>query len=123
MFTSYAETNVEGDEVSHPHPHPHEHEHAPPQQRPSAQAVIERLNARLTEKANEIRQIEDREVFWQALADDRGNELAALRAVADQVTVENRTLRRRLGIPELGALELTEEEAGSIPPEVIETQE
>jgi uncharacterized coiled-coil protein SlyX len=87
--------------------------HDEPQQRPAQllEKIIDRLNHRLDEKANELRRAEDRETYQLAVNDTLQDQVAQLTHVIDQVAAENRILRDRIGLPEGEAVELTDAEA------------
>jgi hypothetical protein len=75
-----------------------------PQREPNAFTIIRNLNKSLDQRANEVRQLQDREVYLSAIIDDLEAENAALKAVFDKVRVENQTLRQSLDLPELGVV-------------------
>lgn len=100
------------------------HQHAAPTQaptvrQPSAISRINRLQASLNDRAHEIRVLQDEVANALAIADDQENEIAALRAMLDQVSTEARILRKRLDLPETGPLELSDEEADTVPAEQV----
>jgi hypothetical protein len=96
--------------MSESHENQNENHPAPPRN-PSPESIINMLNSRLNQKAQEIRNLEDGDVYKSALLNDMANENAALTAAIDQVTAENRTLRERLGIDPLGPIEPVDEES------------
>jgi len=84
----------------------HDHPHIPVEPRqPSAQNKINMLNQLLDQKAMIIRQMELGDVDKTALLNDVIGENIALQAAMDQIRAENLTLRERLGIDPLGAIE------------------
>lgn len=92
----------------HTHQQPDEAKPARPVQ---ANRIITRLNSRLDEKANQLRQAEDREVYLQALTEELEDALTTRVHIIDQIVAENRILRARLGIAEGEPIELTDDEA------------
>lgn len=85
--------------------HDQQSQDMPSPKQASPQTVITMLNQRLDEKAQHIRRLEDAEIALAALVNDFSNENAAMKAAMDQIAAENKTLRERLGIDELGAIE------------------
>jgi hypothetical protein len=101
-----------------------QHQHAPEivqpaQRQPSAEKIIARLNDSLNQRANELRMTQDQLTFAQALVDELMEENTGLKAALDQITAENRMLRARCGLPEAGAIELTDDEAAALPAELV----
>lgn len=100
----------------------HQHAEAPAsrqQRRPSPETIINGLNASLNERASEIRTLQDQLVYQHALVADLEAENTGLTAALDQITAENRMLRARCGLPEAGAIELTDDEAAVLPAEMV----
>lgn len=89
----------------------HEPVPAPEQRQPSLMSMNIMLNQQLDAKAQEIRNLEANQVARAAFINDLMGENSAMQAAMDQISAENRLLRKRLGLDELGALELTDEEA------------
>jgi hypothetical protein len=90
--------------------HENQNENKPvPSRNPSPESIINMLNSRLNQKAQEIRNLEDGDVYKSALLNDITNENAALTAAMDQIATENRTLRERLGIDPLGPIDSVDE--------------
>lgn len=77
--------------------------------RPADERIIARLNMSLDARATEIRSLQDQLTFQQALSDELVAENTGYQAALDQVTTENRILRQRLGLPEVGAVDLEDE--------------
>lgn len=75
---------------------------------PSQDSVIVMLNQRLDAKAQELRRLEDREVYLAAVINDLETQVVTMTSVIDQVSAENLSLRKSLGLAETGALDLTE---------------
>lgn len=94
-----------------------------PSRQPSQGAVIAMMNQRMDLKVSEIAKLEQSEIQLAALCNDLSNENTALLAVFDQIRAENMLLRKRLDLPELGAIELSEEESAALSPELIVTEE
>jgi hypothetical protein len=82
--------------------------------RPADASIIPVLNGRLNEKKEIVRQLEDHLAFHEAFVNELLAGEAAMTAAMDQISAENRILRRRLGLPEAGALDLTDEEAADL---------
>jgi hypothetical protein len=80
------------------------------QREPNAFTIIRNLNKSLDQRANEVRQLQDREVYLIALIEDLESENTGLKAGIDQITAENRVLRKRLGLDEVGVVDLTDAE-------------
>lgn len=81
---------------------------------PQAGTVITGLNRRLDDHANKVRQLEDREVYLQALVDDLESESAQHLTALSQLRAENLILRGRLDIADTAPIELTDAEVASI---------
>lgn len=81
---------------------------------PNAGSVITGLNRRLDDYANKVRQLEDREVYLQALVDDLEAEAAQHLTALSQLRAENLILRGRLELGETEPVELTDAEVAGI---------
>lgn len=95
--------------MSQPHQHPNGAAPTPPQDQTVLRArdasIIAQKNARLEQRSKEIRELERHEEELVALSNDLYSEVLGLRAMIDQITAENHVLRRRLDLPEVGAIE------------------
>jgi septal ring factor EnvC (AmiA/AmiB activator) len=101
------------------HDHPQPAQPQQPERQASNQSMIAGLNQRLDQKMQELRVMENREVELAAVVADMEAELAGMRAALDQVVTENRVLRKRLELPESGAIELSDAEAEQLPPSAV----
>lgn len=91
--------------------HSHPHVSAPAVRQASVESKMMFLEQRLSMKAQEIHNLENADIEKTALLNDLMGENSAMQAAINQITVENRLLRKRLGLDELGVLEITDEEA------------
>lgn len=83
----------------------HNHDNQMMEPQPSSQSMILMLNQRLDQKATDVRRLENSEVEKAAVINDLMSENATLIAAMDQITTENRSLRERLGLDEIGAID------------------
>lgn len=81
---------------------------------PQAGTIITGLNRRLDDYANKVRQLEDREVYLQALVDDYESETGQHLTALSQLRAENLILRGRLDIADTDPIELTDAEVTGI---------
>lgn len=107
--------------MSENHNHDHPQDQVQQSRQPAPGTIIAYLNKSLDQRANEVRQLQDREVYLLALHQDVDNENTSLKAILDQVRAENILLRERCGLPEAGPIDPVEDEAiESEPTEVLE---
>jgi len=92
---------------SHEHAH-NDSERPAPLPQPSPESYIGMLKQRLEAKTTEISRLEDIEVQFAACINDLITEKNTMVSIINQITTENRELRKRLGIDELAVIETVE---------------